>query len=140
VGLAQSVGLTLRTTGSPDPYEDIALYEPLRQLFGNTLDVGFQTDLESKKKTHSRFWRAQFAATPTILRITYSNAESLAVIRKNIEARGFDFLIYEYTKKGNFQRFEKDLLDLSTEHQCELTTHPVAKKVVVFEIGKCRHE
>lgn len=136
ISLGQSIGMTRLVTENTDPYQDIALYDDLRESLRGTLHAGFHTDFDSLKKTHSRFWRAQFAATPTILQVALSNKECLDAIQKNVDDRGFDYLLYEFKEVKNFVRFEAELREWSMTCQCEVLTRPLSKKIVLFDIRR----
>ena len=105
-GLYGAHRTTEESTRGPDPYADVEKKEwiALAARLEGVRTADFLSDQTTRLKINARFWRAQYALAPTVLRIRYSPRAAAAGLRE-YEQR---YLVCEFSRSK--RRARKELL------------------------------
>lgn len=138
-GLAQSVALTTAATGRGDVFAEVEAYAPLHGILGTALRAGYRTDYTFAASQTSR-WRLQYAALPTMLRLTASDRAALQMAREGVRAAGTFHLVYQFRRSASRARFGARVQGLADEIGCRLQAHDVTAGTVVYELRDCARD
>lgn len=133
-GLYQGTILTKRQTATADRFRDIPMYQPAREVLGNEITADYLTDYRKRNKTVDRFWRAQYAVVPTVLRIQYNadkadqNARAILKLRRNYHR------LLEFKDAATLNDMRQRLNKISNEIGALVHEHRIAKGVVLFTV------
>jgi len=136
VGLYQSTISTDDHTATGDRYHDIPTYEPARGILKDKVAADYLTDFGKWKKTHNRYWRAQYATVPTVLQIRYTAEEADDSARETLEQGRRYCRILEFKSKKTLRASRRSLAKISDEFGALVEEHALSTTVVVFSVSR----